>query len=129
METRIILGYPTPAKDAKPFVVYLGNQGSEAEKAMAGSKAARFEIHQGQGRRKGNPNFDPEAVKAEVGLKHCVPFLTGGEGDDVLLFELENESQAFNLEQLLKELRAHRKEKSDAEAKAQADAEAKVKKK
>lgn len=63
--TRIIIGYDAPGSAAKASVIYCGTSGAEAESVMkSDTTSARFEIFEGQGRRKNNPNFATPAPQS-----------------------------------------------------------------
>ena len=50
-----------------PFVVYIGNSGSEAEAAMKADQAAHhYEVFEGPGRRKNNSSYDATAIKPGI---------------------------------------------------------------
>lgn len=44
MRLQIIIGYPDHKPASDPFPVYVGRDGAAAERAMAESSAARFEV-------------------------------------------------------------------------------------
>lgn len=65
--TRIILGYDGPGSSARSKLVYQGTSGADAQAAMqTDTLSARFEIFEGMGRRKNNPNFRPVSQVAEA---------------------------------------------------------------
>lgn len=100
--TRIVIGFDASGPDSKPFLVYLGKSGDEVLTSMKGSAAHHFEIFEGPGRKKNNPGFDAEAVKAEVALGELTP---------LILKDLEE------LTALREKVAVLEKEKADAEAK------------
>lgn len=68
MSLHVVLGYASPHKGAKPFLVYAGDSGSEAQSSKSSAPhAARFEeFHHLSGLKKNNPGFDPAAALADA---------------------------------------------------------------
>ena len=68
MSLHIVLGYASPHKGAKPFLVYAGDSGSEAQSSKASAPhAARLEeFHHVSGLKKNNPGFDPAATPPDA---------------------------------------------------------------
>ena len=72
MSLHVVIGFDGPLSDAKPSIVYLGRDGTEAMAAIKATKVFRYEMFRNPlGVRKANPNYratepvKPEPVKPE----------------------------------------------------------------